>query len=206
MNKLDLNQEEIRLIEHLNSPQKVQEFLLNEIEYDFNDDKDTNRSFRRVLRDKKAHCIEGVLFAAAVLMQHNYPPLMVSLEARDIDHNIFIYNKNERFGSVAISRDEFLRGRPAKFRDIKDLVMSYYPYYWNYWTNDNEDLTLRGYAKVDLRIFKQDWITAEEDLNFIEDYLWKMKYRRLFPRNKEDRFYTCDKNGKIKNIFKGFLS
>lgn len=186
---INFNREEIRIIRKLNTPKKVQEFLIKEIEYDFNEEKDTNRSFRRVLRDKKAHCIEGVLFAAAVLMQYKYPPLMVSMEARDIDHNIFIYTENEKLGSVAISRDENLRGREPKYRKIRDLVMSHYPYYWNYWTNDHKDLTLRGYARIDLRIFKQDWITAEEDLNFIEDYLWTIKYRRLFQKNKEDVFY-----------------
>ena len=186
---INFTKEEIRIIKKLNTPKKVQEFLIKEIEYDFNDKKDTNRSFRRVLRDKRAHCIEGVLFAAAVLMQHGYPPLMLSLEARDIDHNIFIYTENGKLGSVAISRDENLRGREPKYREIRGLVMSHYPYYWNYWTNDHEDLTLRGYAKIDLRIFKQNWITAEEDLNFIEDHLWTIRYRRLFPRNKEDMFY-----------------
>src|SRR3989344_7179961 len=152
MVKINFTKQELQVIRKLNNPKKVQEFLTNEIEYDFNKEKDTNRSFRRVLRDKKAHCIEGVLFAATVLMQYKYPPLMLSLEARDIDHNIFIYTENGRYGSVAISRDENLRGREAKFRDIRDLVMSYYPYYWNYYTNDHEDLTLRGYAKVEIRM------------------------------------------------------
>lgn len=189
MFKPNFTLEELKVIEKLNGPGEVQEFLLNNIEYDFNEEKDTNRSFRRVLRDKKAHCIEGVLFASAVLMQHNYPPLMVSMEARDLDHNIFVYKENGKFGSVAKSRDENLLGRPAKFRTIRDLVMSYYPYYWNWWTKDKTDLTIRGYAKVDLRIFKENWITAEEDANFIEDHLWKIKYRKLFPKGKEDKFY-----------------
>ena len=198
--KMNFAWDELKLINQLDNPKKVQEFLLKEIAYDFNKEKDTNRSFRRVLRDRRAHCLEGTLFTAAVLMQHSYPPLMISIEARDIDHNIFAYKENGSFGSVAISRDENLMGREAKFRTIKDLVMSYYPYYWNYWTKDHEDLTLRGYAKINLRIFKENWITNENDLDFIEDYLWDMKYKRLFPKNESDKFYICSRNGKIKNV------
>ncbi|MEK6932917.1 MAG: transglutaminase-like domain-containing protein [Nanoarchaeota archaeon] len=197
---INFTQKELKVINQLDNPKKVREFLLKEVVYDFNKRKETNRSFRRVLRDRKAHCLEGTLFTAAVLMQHGYTPLMISIEARDIDHNIFAYKEDGKFGSVAISRDENLRGRETKFRTIKDLVMSYYPYYWNYWTKDHEDLTLRGYAKVNLGIFKQDWITNEEDLDFIEDYLWEMKYRRLFPKNDDDLFYICNRDGKIKNV------
>ena len=189
MIKQDFILEERKLITKLNNPEKVQEFLLNELGYSLDDDSEITKSFRVILQEKKAHCLEGALFAAAVLMQHNYPPFLVCMEARDIDHNLFVYKKDGKFGSIAKSRDENLLGRQAKFRNIKDLVMSYYPFYWNYWTGDHEDLTLRGYAKVDLRIFKQNWITNEQDLDFIVDHLYKIKYRKLFPRNKEDVFY-----------------
>jgi len=51
------------------------------------------------------------------------------MEARDLDHNIFLYKRDGRYGSVSKSRDNNLLGRPAKFKTIKDLVMNYYPYY-----------------------------------------------------------------------------
>lgn len=189
MFKPNFTLEELKVIKKLNTPELVQRFLLNEIEYRLDDNSEIAKSFRVVLREKKADCLEGALFATAVLMQHNYPPILVSMEARDIDHNLFVYKKDGKFGSVAKSRDENLYGREAKFRNIKDLVMGYYPYYWNYFTKDLTDLTLRGYAKVDLRIFKEDWITNENDLDFIVSHLYEIKYRRLFPKGKEDRFY-----------------
>lgn len=179
----------LRVISKLDTPRKVQEFLLNNLDYRLDDESEIEKSFRVILQEKKADCLEGALFTAAVLMQHNYPPILVSIEARDLDHNLFIYKQDGKFGSVAKSRDENLLGRKAKFRNIKDLVMSYYPHYWNYWTGDHEDLTLRGYAVVNLKIFEQDWITTKQDLSFIVDHLYKIKYRRLFPRHKEDRFY-----------------
>ena len=185
--------EELALIRRLRTPQKVQEFLIKEIEYDNQDETEkeheTWRSFRRVVREKKAHCLEGALTATAIMTQHNYPPLIVCMEARDIDHIVFVYKRNGRWGSVAKSRDENLLGREAKYRSLKDLVMSYYPFFYNLFTNDRTELTMRGYAKVDLGIFDKDWITTEDDLTFIVDHLYQIPYRKLFPRSKEDRFY-----------------
>jgi hypothetical protein len=123
------------------------------------------------------------------MTQHDYPPLIVCMEGRDIDHIVFVYKRNGRWGSVAKSRDENLLGREAKYRSLKDLVMSYYPFFYNLFTNDRTELTMRGYAKVDLGIFDRDWITTEDDLTFIVDHLYQIPYRKLFPRSKEDRFY-----------------
>lgn len=187
-------QEEIGLIEKLDTPERVQEFLIKEIQYDYQDDAETEdetwRSFRRVIRDKKAHCFEGALTAAAVMTQHKYPPLIVCMEARDLDHIIFVYKRNSMWGSVAKSRDENLLSREPKYRDIRDLVMSYYPFFYNMYSNDLTDITMRGYAKVNLGMFDKDWITAEEDLTFIVDHLYRIPYRKLFPRSQEDRFYV----------------
>jgi hypothetical protein len=193
MFKPNFTQVERALIRHLNTPAKVQEFLIREIEYDNQDELDSGdetwRSLRRVLREKKAHCFEGALAAAAILMQHGYPPLILCMEARDIDHVLFLYKRSGKWGSLAKSRDDNLLSRPARYRTLRELVMSYYPFFYNLETNDLTDITLRGYAKVDLRIFERDWITAEEDLTFIEDHLYQIRYRKLFPRGPEDRFY-----------------
>jgi len=190
-------QEELALIQRLDTPEKVQEFLTREIEYDQQDnvkkEEETWRSFRRVIRDKKAHCLEGALTAAAIMMQHKYPPLIVCMEARDLDHNVFAYKLNGRWGSVAKSRDENLLGREPRYRGIRDLVMSYYPFSYNLYSGDLTDITLRGYAKVDLRVIDKDWITTEEDLTILVDHLYRIPYRKLFPRSKEDRFYFAER-------------
>ncbi len=121
-------QEEKALIRRLNTPDKVQEFLIAEIEYDNQDEieeeKETWRSLRRVIRDRKAHCFEGALAAAAILMQHNYPPLILCMEARDIDHIVFAYKRKGKWGCVAKSRDENLLNRAPHYRGLRDLVMS----------------------------------------------------------------------------------
>ena len=63
-----------------------------------------------------AHCLEAALFAAVVLEQHGYPPLLLSFESIDrLDHVIFVYKQRGRWGSVARSRDPGLHGRKPVF-------------------------------------------------------------------------------------------
>jgi hypothetical protein len=72
----------------------------------------TLRSFRGVVRTGEAHCLEAALFAAVILEQHGYPPLLLSLESQDrLDHVLFVFRERGRWGSVARSRDVGLHGR-----------------------------------------------------------------------------------------------
>ena len=57
------------------------------------------RSFRGVVRHGCAHCLEAALFAAVVLEQHGYPPLVLSFESIDqLDHVIFVYQQRRALG------------------------------------------------------------------------------------------------------------
>lgn len=191
------NSTERRLLRKLDTPWKIQEYIERNLEYNFEENGETTRSFRRVVRDRKAHCLEGTLFAATVLQYYGHPPLMVCIEARDMDHNLAVYRTNKGWGSVSQSRDKNLKGRAPKHRTIKKLLMSYFPYYWNYYSKDKDkttDLTMRGYALIDLSNIDRDWITTEEDLGFVEDILWEAKYRFLFPRKDKSKFYRVDRN------------
>src|SRR5437588_8096250 len=97
---------ERRLIARLRTPLQVQRFL-NRLPYNEEPHgRATLRSFRGVVREGSAHCLEAALFAATVLEQHGYPPLVLSFESIDeLDHVIFVYRQNGRWGSVARSRD-----------------------------------------------------------------------------------------------------
>ena len=102
---------EQRLIRRLRSPLAVQRYL-NRLPYNTETRGDTLRSFRQVARKGTAHCLEAALFAACVLEQHGYPPLVMGLESIDgLDHVIFVYKHRGRWGSVARSRDPGLHGR-----------------------------------------------------------------------------------------------
>ena len=89
------------LIARLDTPAKVQRWL-NRLPYNSEKGGETQHSFRPVVRLGTAHCMEAALFAAVVLEQHGYPPLVMSLESQDwLDHVIFIYQQDGRWGSVA---------------------------------------------------------------------------------------------------------
>ena len=106
------------------------------------------------MRHHTAHCLEAALFAATVLEQHGYPPLVISFESIDeLDHVIFVYQSGVedpqspvRWGSVARSRDPGLHGRKPVFATPRALAASYLDTY--------VDLTGRveAFALVDLRV------------------------------------------------------
>src|SRR4051812_1309283 len=135
----------------------------------------TQRSFRGVVRHGCAHCLEAVLFAATVLEQHGYPPLMLSFESIDeLDHVIFVYRRNGLWGSVARSRDPGLHGRKPVFATIRALAISYMDPY--------VDLSGRitGYALFDLRTMGMyDWRLAETNVWKVERMLLEYPHRPL---------------------------
>ena len=106
----------------------------------------TLRSFRGVVAHRTAHCMEAALAAAAILEQHGYPPLVLSFESIDqLDHVLFVYKRDGRWGSVGRSRDPGLHGRKPVFRTPRALALSYVEPYIDYHGR------ITGYTVVDLR-------------------------------------------------------
>src|SRR5689334_17576065 len=121
--------EEWRIIESCRTPLAVQRYLMT-IPYNREPEGATCLSFRRVIRERRAHCLEGALVAATILEQHGYPPLLVSIESQDqLDHVLFLYEHRGKYGAVARSRDVALHGRKPVYRTVRDLVMSYFDPY-----------------------------------------------------------------------------
>lgn len=90
-----LSPEELGLLKSLNRPEKIQAFLDNEVHYN---PETTCRSPRRVIRDRRAHCAEGALFAAAALDANGSPPLIIDMEAiRDDDHLLTVFREHGRW-------------------------------------------------------------------------------------------------------------
>src|ERR671923_381690 len=121
---------ERRIIRRLRSPRAVQRYL-NALPYNTEPPggRATLRSFRGVVSRGCAHCLEAALFAATVLEQHGYPPLVLSFESIDeLDHVIFVYRTGTasgRWGSIARSRDPGLHGRKPVFATPRALAASY---------------------------------------------------------------------------------
>jgi hypothetical protein len=162
-----LTARERRLVARLRTPLAVQRFL-NALPYNTEPGgRATQRSFRGVLRHGSAHCLEAALFAAVVLEQHGFPPLVLSFESADhLDHVIFVYRRGGRWGSIARSRDPGLHGRKPVFASPRALALSYFDPY--------VDLSGRitGYALVDLRLMgRYDWRLAETNVWKVERML-----------------------------------
>ena len=143
----------------------------------------TLRSFRGVVRAGCAHCLEAALFAAVVLEQHGYAPLLLSFESIDkLDHVIFVYRRHGRWGSVARSRDPGLHGRRPVFATPRALALSYVDPY--------VDFTARitGYTVVDLRSLMgtYDWRVAGTNVWKVERMLLDHPHRVI--RSSDSRF------------------
>jgi hypothetical protein len=177
---------ERRLIKRLRTPHAVQLFL-NRLPYNTEPNGDTLRSFRQVVRHKTAHCLEGALFAACVLEQHSYPPLLLGLESVDLlDHVIFVYRHRGRWGSVARSRDPGLHGRKPVFRSPRALALSYCDPYIDYTGR------VKGYSVVDLNeaMGSYDWRFSKRNVWAVENMLLKVKQlpvRRSLKRTNRER-------------------
>ena len=142
---------ERKILRSLTTPAKIQRFLDNEIRYNLEPGGDTCYSPRTVLRKRVAHCMEGAMLAAVALRQLGHPPLLVDLEAvRDSDHVLAVYRANGYWGAVAKSDYSGLRSREPVYRNIRELVMSYFEHYFN----PAGEKTLRAYSRpVNLRQF-----------------------------------------------------
>ena len=171
---------ELRAFRRLRSPAGVQDFLDNGLAYNKEPDGPTCRSPRRVLRDRTAHCMEGALFAAAALRVLGYPPLLLDLEAvRDDDHVLAIFQVRGLWGAAAKSNFSGLRYREPVYRSLRELAMSYFEHYYNL----RREKTLRRYSRPkNLRRFDgQDWMTAEEDVWMVPEYLCEIAHTPLLP-------------------------
>ncbi len=168
---------ERRTFARLTIPDRIQSFL-DSIPYSSDP---FYRCPRRVLRDRLAHCFDGAVFAAAALRRLGYRPLLVDLRAvRDDDHVIAVFRRHGRVGAVAKSNFVGLRYREPVFRDLRELVLSYFEDYYNV----EGEKTLRSYsAPVDLaRLDAGPWETRDEGMETIARRLDSARhYRVLTP-------------------------
>src|SRR5262249_48011271 len=141
---------------------------------------DTALSPRRVLRERKGHCMEGALVAAAALRVQGHPPLLMDLEAvRDDDHVIALYREGGLWGGIAKSNFAGLRFRSPVYRTLRDLAMSYFEHYYNL----RGERTLRSYSTaVNLaRLDDQNWMSAEDDVWCVPELLIEARHYPIVP-------------------------
>lgn len=162
--------QELKIVKSLNSPRRVQDFL-DQVPANFCVDGDTMLSPRRVLRENRAHCMEGALLAACAFALQGRRPLLLDLTSArgDDDHVIALFQEHGRWGAVTKTNHAVLRYREPVYRTSGELAMSYFHEYFL----DDGRKTLRSYSRpVDLsRFARRQWMTDEQDLWYIVDAL-----------------------------------
>jgi hypothetical protein len=184
-----LTRREAGFLSRLSPPWRIQKFL-DGLDYDVAGA--ACRSPRRVLRERVVQCMDGALFAAAALRVQGHRPLLLDLEAVfDDDHVLALFRSDGCWGSIARSNYSGLRFREAIHPTIRSLVLSYFESYFNL----RREKTLRRYSRpVNLSRFDRlDWMTTEEDLWEIPQYLADIPHRRLLPGRIERRHSPVDR-------------
>jgi len=162
-----LTKAEQRIMAELTGPTKIQEFL-DQTSYST---EDIYRCPLRVLRERRAHCFDGAVFAAAALGRLGFPPLVLELvpNERDDDHLIALFKRDVLWGAVAKSNFVGLRFREPVFRNLRELVLSYFEQFFNV----AGEKTLRAYT-VPLDLIRFDalgWTVADEPMDQIAEAL-----------------------------------
>ena len=183
---LGLTPKELSFFRKLKTPIQIQNFL-DTLPMNHEKGGETHMSPRRALRSKKAHCIEGALIAATALWIHGEKPLLLDLVSvpEDDDHVVTLYKRNGYWGAISKTNHPGLQYRDPVYTSVRELAMSYF-HEWYFFIDGIK--TLRTYSKpLNLKTLGTDWITAEEDLWFIDKKLNALPHYRLFPE-KNKRF------------------
>jgi hypothetical protein len=196
-----LSARDFQTLRALRTPQRIQQFI-DALTYQY---ADTAWSPQRVLRDRKGHCMEGALVAAAALRVHGHPPLLLDLEAvHDDDHVVALYRENGLWGGIAKSNFAGLRFRAPVYRTLRELALSYFEHYYNL----RGERTLRAWGgPVNLACLDGlHWMTAEEDVWCVPELLIAARHYPLFPHKVaralprlDRRSFEAGKHGWVKH-------
>ncbi len=185
---------EKKFLKSLSNPEKIQRHL-DQMAYNT---VNAAISPRYVMMTNDGHCLEGGLLAAAALELQGHKPMMVDLVAeRDDHHVITVYKGKHGWGSLSKSNTTLLRGRDPVFKNIHELVMSYFEFYFNV----KGEKSLYSYSNpIDLNRYNHwEWRTTDNDLDPMgqsfcdEDHFEIMSIRELrkLPKVSKHVFDAC---------------
>jgi hypothetical protein len=183
-----LTADETRLLAGLDSPARIQAFL-DGTPYS------PDRFYRcplRVLRERKAHCFDGALFAALALRRLGRPAMILELipNERDDDHLLALVKEDGLWGAVAQSNFSGLRFREPVYRSLHELVLSYFEDFFN----PAGEKTLRGFrGPMNLARFDRlDWMGRDDGLESLADGLDHYRIVSILPAAAAARLARVD--------------
>lgn len=181
INMKNLNEKEIKILKSLNTPKKIQDFL-DAISFNHEKNGETCMSPVVVLKEKKAHCIEGALLASVAMWLNKKDPLIISLKVKhgDYDHIITLYKENGYYGAISKTNHNVLRWRDPVYKSVHELVMSYFH---EYFLVDTGEKTLLGYTKpINIKKFGTRWITSKDNLWDIAEKIYDTPIIEIVPK------------------------
>lgn len=193
MESFGLSRAEWRTLSRLRGFDRLQRFLDDEIAYNTEPEGPTCLSPRVALRERRAHCMEGAMLAAAAFRAQGRPPLILDLESvRDDDHVLAVFRERGAWGAVAKSNYSGLRSREPVYRTLRELVMSYFGHYYNL----RGERSLRAFSTRPVNLARFDrrgWMTAEEPVWYIPEYLTTIAHTRLLTAAQERALTRMDR-------------
>jgi hypothetical protein len=181
---LGLGPREYAILRRLSSPERVQAFL-NAIPINHEVGGETVLSVREVLRQRRAHCIEGAMLAAAALWANGDPPLVMHLDCDESDypHVITLFRRSGAWGAISKTNGAPLRYRDPIYRTLRELALSYFHEY----SNRRGHKTLRSYSvPFDLRrIDPALWVTSHKSCWETHDRLVALRHFPLITKRQE---------------------
>ena len=177
---------ERRLFARLDAPQKIQDWL-DRLPVNFEPDGDTVMSPRRMLKARAAHCAEGALFAAAVMMFHRKPVWLVDLRARptDHDHVVAVFRERGLWGAISKTNHSILRWRDPIYKSVRELAMSYAHEYCL--PSGAKSLLAFSRPFSLARYAPARWVTADDELHWLMDALDNSPHEDVAPKRVKQR-------------------
>jgi hypothetical protein len=127
-----------------------------------------DRSPLNVMLDGQGHCLDGGFLAALCLWRIGFTPLLLDIVTDpgvDDDHILALYQIEGRWGALAKSNYLNLGFREPVYKNLRELVMTYFEHY----INTQKQKTLTGYTRpIDASRYTQlDWAWDEAGANVL---------------------------------------
>ena len=159
----DFNDRELKLFRRLNTPRKIQDFI-NSVPVNFEPNGDSCLSPREVIKQNRAHCVEGALLAATVLWFHGSRPQLMDIRSnrKDVDHVVALFKKNGYWGAISKTNHAVLRFREPVYKTPRELALSFFHEYFD----DTGKKNMREFSEpFDLsKIKDRSWMTSKDNL------------------------------------------
>jgi len=188
---LGLTRAEFARLGRLTTPQRIQAFV-SAIPINHESDGATVLSVREVLRQRRAHCIEGAFVAACALWIHGAPPLVMHLDcaASDDPHVLALFRASGRWGAISKGNGAALRFRDPIYRSLRELALSYFHEY----CDRAGRRTLRAYSQAfDLRrVDPRRWVTRADACADVDARLAALRHYPLLAPREATRLWRRD--------------